>query len=271
MDLLGTEWRVIREGASTGAWNMAVDEALLRCHGRGESPPTLRFYRWDPACLSLGYFQKVDRQVDMEACQEAGVDVIRRPTGGRAVLHDREVTYSVVIKSSLLPGTVEETYLALSRGLAGGLRSLGVPVDITPSSRAQAATAACFDAPSSYELAVNGRKLVGSAQCRAHGAILQHGSVLLKFEPLRLSSLLRFSSPEARKRAAAMLERQAVGVNQTGVGVLSYGQVVQGLEEGLASSLGLDLVEGELSPKERDLAVRLMEEKYSSDSWNRRR
>lgn len=267
----GDDWRVIWDDAAPGAWNMAVDEAILAAHGRGESPPTLRFYGWSPPALTIGYFQKVEKQVDLEGCRRAGVDMVRRPTGGRAVLHHHEVTYSVVVRNSILPGSVEETYLALSQGLARGLASLGIPVDMVPAGRAQSSGAACFDAPSSYELSVGGRKLVGSAQCRAHGALLQHGSVLLKFEPDRLASLLRFSSEKARLRAARLLEGQAVGINQTGAGEFTFDQVARSLRRGLEEAWDLKMQTGELTPGEYDTAHQLLRDKYGTDTWNMRR
>ncbi|MEW5933385.1 MAG: biotin/lipoate A/B protein ligase family protein, partial [Bacillota bacterium] len=123
-------WRLIRDGYHDGATNMAVDEAIMLAHARGEVPPTLRFYGWRPPALSLGYAQKAEREVDLEACRRAGVDVVRRPTGGRAVLHDREVTYSVVISTALFPGSVVETYRRLSAGLVEGLRLLGLQAEV---------------------------------------------------------------------------------------------------------------------------------------------
>jgi len=184
-------WRLLVDPPASGAWNMAVDEVLLDGIAAGTAPPTLRFYGWTPPCLSLGYFQPFD-VVDLDSCRALGVDIVRRPTGGRAILHDREVTYSVVLPAWVLgqDGGVLLSYHRLSLALQDGLRRLGVPATLAPASAAPSTAVhgpACFDRPSAHEILLNGRKLVGSAQVRRGGAILQHGSILV--EP-RIASLI---------------------------------------------------------------------------------
>ncbi|MFO8060175.1 MAG: hypothetical protein R6U70_05930, partial [Bacillota bacterium] len=162
----GRTWRLIEDGAGTAAENMGVDEALLLSIARGESPPVLRFYRWDPPGLSIGYFQSCAREVDEEGCRRYGFDWVRRPTGGRAVLHQHELTYAVVIDAGLLPGSVNDTYRALSTALAAGLRRLGVAAELAlgrpPTRRSrELSSAACFDSATPNEVAVGGRKVIG--------------------------------------------------------------------------------------------------------------
>src|ERR1700693_6058709 len=163
-------WRLLLDPPAAGAWNMAVDEVLLDGSAAGSAPPTLRFYQWAPPCLSLGYFQAFD-VVDVAGCRRLGVDVVRRPTGGRAILHDRELTYSVALPLRLLgdDGAVLPSYHRLSLGLECGLKRLGVPVVLAPEAAAQASPdhgPVCFDQPSAHEILLDGRKLVGSAQVR---------------------------------------------------------------------------------------------------------
>src|ERR1700730_5264647 len=176
-------WRLLLDPPAAGGWNMAVDEVLLDGVAEGSAPPTLRFYEWTPPCLSLGYFQPID-VVDVDGCRALGVEVGRRPAGGRAILHDRELTYSVALPASVLghDGGVLPSYYRLSLALQDGLRRLGVPAVLAPESAASGPTAhgpVCFDRPSAHEILLHGRKLVGSAQMRRGGAILQHGSILI--------------------------------------------------------------------------------------------
>lgn len=260
-------WRLIRDGYHDGATNMAVDEAIMLAHARGEVPPTLRFYGWRPPALSLGYAQKAEREVDVEACRRAGVDVVRRPTGGRAVLHDREVTYSVVISTALFPGSVVETYRRLSAGLVEGLRLLGLQAEVQEGPpRAGLRSAACFDSPSWYELVVEGKKVVGSAQVRRLGVLLQHGSVPLEFSPAQLVGLLRLPAGW-RARLQEDLAAHAAGLCALGPPV-TFAGVCDALAEGFRRALGLELEERGLTAHEQEEAARLREEKYATWEWN---
>jgi lipoate-protein ligase A len=260
-------WRLIRDGYHDGPTNMAIDEAIMLAHSAGHVPPTLRFYGWRPPALSLGYTQKAEREVDLEACGRAGVDVVRRPTGGRAVLHDREVTYSVVVSTALFPGSVVETYRRLSAGLVEGLRLLGLPAEVQDGPpRPALRSAACFDSPSWYELVVEGRKVVGSAQVRRLGVLLQHGSIPLRFSAARLVGLLRL--PEGwRARLQEDLAAHAAGVCDLGRPV-TFAHVIDAMVEGFRLALGLELEEGELTDAEQAEARRLRDEKYGTWEWN---
>src|SRR2546426_8535464 len=183
-------WRLLVDAPAAGAWNMAVDEVLLDGVAAGTTPPTLRFYAWTPPCLSLGYFQPFD-VVDLDGCRALGVEVVRRPTGGRAILHDRELTYSLALPASMLgqDGGVLPSSHGLSLALQDGRRQLGVPATLAPQSASSSGVhgPACFDRPSAHEILLHGRKLVGSAQMRRGRGVLQHGSILI--EP-RMDTLL---------------------------------------------------------------------------------
>ncbi len=186
------------DAPAPGVENMRRDVSLLEACARGEITRAVRLYGFSPACLSLGRMQPLD-DVDIEACARDGVDVVRRPSGGRAVLHDQEVTYSVVCRSDdpVFGGRVLESCSRIHRAVAAGLDSLGVrtisramAADVRRDARDGAAVADCFARPAAHELLDEwGRKLVGSAQARRAGALLQHGSVLL--EPPRAASYLR--------------------------------------------------------------------------------
>ena len=185
-------WNYIDSGPNLGVYNMALDEELLARAQAGEHRPVLRFYAWQPPTVSLGRFQKLDAAVNAEACKRLGFDIVRRITGGRAVLHDKELTYSIIARTDnpLFPGTVLGTYKVIAAGLLAGLRNLGIPAEIVSRGgrhadqvQKNAKDAACFSSPSWYEILVHGRKIIGSAQRRVSGAFLQHGSILMDYDP----------------------------------------------------------------------------------------
>lgn len=266
-------YRLIDTGAHNAADNMAIDEAILIAHQSGQVPPTLRFYRWRPPAVSIGRHQELDKEVDTEACRRLGIGLVRRPTGGRAVLHDREVTYAFVIAQSQLPGSVVETYKKISDGLALGLRRLGFDAQLfSPRGRQSLGLAgACFDTPSWHELTVSGKKVVGSAQVRMGGVILQHGSVLLEFDARKLLQVLAASGAGDIERLAAFYERKAAGLCQLAGQPLDYEEVCLELTAGLTESLGAGFEPGTLSPMEAELAAELSRCKYARDDWNERR
>jgi lipoate-protein ligase A len=186
-------WRYLDTGPASAADNMAMDEKLLAEAVKGCAEPVLRFYTWNPPAVSLGRFQEVASSVNAEACRKHGIDIVRRITGGRAVLHRHELTYSVIspIGDDLFPNDVLGTYKVLASGLLAGFVRLGVHAEmVSPSGdsaqlvKCDRSEPACFSSPSWYEILVHGRKIVGSAQRRLAGAFLQHGSILIDYDPL---------------------------------------------------------------------------------------
>jgi lipoate-protein ligase A len=261
-------WRLVVDAPAGGAWNMAVDEVLLDGVAAGTAPPTLRFYGWTPACLSLGYFQPLDA-VDLDGCRALGVDIVRRPTGGRAILHDREVTYSVVLPASMLghDGGVLPSYHRLSLALQDGLRRLGVPATLAPATAAPTTALhgpACFDRPSAHEILLNGRKLVGSAQVRRNGAILQHGSILVEPRIASLVACLRLPGDSGSQR----IEDGVAGLAE--VGEYAPAQIAHAIAEAFAAQFGVRLIEAPLRPPERAAAQALAGSKYEAAGWTER-
>lgn len=184
-------WRFIDTGPNLGVYNMSVDEKLLARAQAGEQVPVLRFYTWDPAAVSIGRFQKIEDSVNADACKQHGFDIVRRITGGRAVLHNKELTYSIIARADnpLFPSNVLGTYKLIAAGLLQGLKNLGIPAEMVSRSNRHAALVkkgvkdpACFSSPSWYEILVHGRKIIGSAQRRLSGAFLQHGSILMDYD-----------------------------------------------------------------------------------------
>lgn len=278
-------WRFIKSGNGTPADNMAIDEAMLIAHSEGKTPPTVRFYGWSPATLSIGYFQRAEDEVDFDELRKQGVGFVRRPTGGRAVLHDRELTYSMIVSESYpaMPTTVNEAYRVLSEGLLCGFRRLGLRAEMVNLAAEEekakyvstAGSAACFDSPSWYELVVEGRKIAGSAQTRSRGVILQHGSILLEMDADQLFSLLRFSNERVKERLKQSFHTKAVAIGDIcramGRMAVEYAEAELAFREGIAEGLGVRLEEGELTPYERQLAEQLSDDKYGNEEWNMRR
>jgi lipoyl(octanoyl) transferase len=225
-------WRLLDTGEGTGAWNMAVDEAILEAHRLGLAPPTLRVYRWARPTLSLGYAQK-----EVFADVPAGVDVVRRPTGGRAVLHAGDFTYAVVAKG--LPEGVRASYELLAQGLAVALGQLGLETQLTPGALGAPGSPDCFKAATQADLQAAGRKLIGSAQTRRAGAVLQHGSLYVRY-PADLASRVFGSANAEVADLTGLLGREP-----------SWDEVKQAFVTGLGEHLGIRFEPGDLTDYER--------------------
>jgi lipoate-protein ligase A len=264
LDYEMTTWRLIQHAPQDGAMNMAVDEAVLRAVAKEDVPPTLRLYAWAPPCLSLGRGQPVD-DVDQKALEAAGYDLVRRPTGGRAILHIDELTYSVIVPQDdpRVLGSVVESYRRLSQALVRALTLLGVP-DIEADQRVDSGEEegpVCFEAPSDYEITAGGKKLVGSAQMRAEGVVLQHGTVPLHGDIARICPLLAQHPDPTRVRARATTVERAAGRT------VGWNEAAGALIAGFGQALGVLVAAGGLTDQERAAAERLQQEKYGTEGW----
>jgi len=268
---------LLNTGSADGATNMAIDEAILMALAEGKSQPTLRFFAWEPPCLSIGYNQAAD-EVDITQCQPAGLDFVRRPTGGRAILHTDELTYSIVSLQGepRVVGGVVESYRRLSAGLVRGLRLLRVDVaqaehgTVAPTGQDADVSAACFDAPSAYEVTAGGKKLVGSAQVRRKGTVLQHGSLPLQGDITRICHYLVVPSEERREELRQELWARATSLELVLGRVVPFVRVVEALVKGFSEALNLCLEPGELSEHELALVQQFRREKYTAQAWNLR-
>jgi lipoate-protein ligase A len=252
---------------------MAIDEAILIHVAEGHSRPTLRFYAWSPPCLSLGRSQPL-ADVDLAACRTAGVDVVRRPTGGRAILHTDELTYSVAIvqRDPRAAGDVVDSYRRISEGLLAGLHQLGVEaVQAVGQSASEAdQTAVCFETPSAYEITVSGKKLVGSAQWRARGGVLQHGTLPLHGDLTRILNCLSQCTDE-RELQTGLLRQRVITLEGALGHAVPFDTAAQALAGGFAQVLALTLVPGKLSASEHILAASIRRDRYAAPDWTARR
>ncbi|MBI2758886.1 MAG: lipoate--protein ligase family protein [Chloroflexi bacterium] len=266
-------WRLLITPPARGAWNMAADEAILEHIGRGESIPTLRLYAWNPPCLSLGHAQPFS-DVDAARLAERGWDVVRRPTGGRAILHTDEITYSIIapVDEPRAAGSILESYNRLSIALLQAVEALGLRVEVKEDTgpNHDALNPVCFEVPSAYEITVNGKKLIGSAQLRRKDGVLQHGSLPLTGNLARITEALTFTDESARANAAARLLARATTVQATLGHEVIWNDAAQALVWAFEATLGLHLEAGELSASEQARADELVREKYAHPDWTER-
>ncbi|MGO8951579.1 MAG: biotin/lipoate A/B protein ligase family protein [Ktedonobacterales bacterium] len=254
-------WRLIVDTTSyTGAWNMALDETIMEAVSAGSVPPTLRFYQWEPPCISLGKRQPLTG-ISLERCRKDGVDIVRRATGGLAILHTNELTYSLAAdpEDPRAGGAILDSYRKLSQGLVCGLSRLGVHASMHPVTPggSQNASAACFEAPSAYELTASGRKLMGSAQTRPYGKLLQHGSLPLSGDIGRLADYLELPDDAERTALSLHLRQRATTLEAVLGRPVSFTEAARALAQGFAEALNLDLDAGTPSAGEIAAAEQL--------------
>ncbi len=264
-------WRLLGYHKKSAFENMAIDEAIFRETIKNKKSPTLRFYGWCPSAVSIGYFQDLKNEIDFGQCRRSGVDIVRRLTGGKAVFHSDEITYSLVAATSedLFPGNIIGTYEKISLCLARGLSLLGINARLVEAGKNVLKkdpdlVSCCFSMPSGNELLVAGRKICGSAQTRTRGGFLQHGSLLMTFDPVVTAAcILGGRSPVDTGR----LSSSVAAVNEVISSPVSVETLCAVLKKGFADELGIDLVEGSLTSAEKELSGQLVQ-KYKSDAWN---
>ncbi|HUP28442.1 MAG TPA: lipoate--protein ligase family protein [Chloroflexia bacterium] len=279
-------WRLFRDFGLPGPENMALDEALLDSVIDG-GQTAVRFYTWQPFTLSLGVNQ-ASGEINPEECLRRGFGIVRRITGGRAVLHQHELTYSVIApeQDPRVSGGVIESYRKISEALVRGLRSLGADVALSEPNRALVRAmadarryrdlgeleesshgAVCFDTASAYEISVGGRKLVGSAQARRGGVILQHGSILLDVDWDAWASVFAYASDRGRERALEKLPQRMTSLRQVLGRSVQPEEVAAALQSSFGEVFGTMEPGAVLSPGEKDTAALLTAGKYSSNAW----
>lgn len=257
-----SEWELIYDREPLpGSWNMAVDEFLFH-EARKSGKTFLRFYTWLRPTASLGCSQEISRVLNLEECRKRGVDVVRRMTGGKLVLHHFEVTYSVAsARTDIFGATLEDSYRLISEALVQGLRLMGLPAELassTPSGYARSHLP-CFSYPARHEVVVNGRKAIGSAQKRSGSGFLQHGSIPLVKE-LELLAAISPGFDPARAESIASLSDE---LGRT----VQYHQAVDFLVEGFRNSFRCRLEERKLLPEELEKIRKIEQLKYASWKW----
>lgn len=250
-------FRILQTGFNNAFFNMGLDEAILDSVASGLSLPTLRIYGWKPSAISLGYFQGAREEVDIEACRQQGVDVVRRITGGGAVFHDAEVTYSIVIPEGhpLAPASILDSYSLLCSGIVEGLRILNVGAAFAPIN----------------DIVAGGRKISGNAQTRKKGCLLQHGTVLLKVDVEKMFSLLKVPKEKALGKMIDDVKARVTSLSALLARDVGFEEVSNALREGFLSALLIDPMEEEPGQDELAAARLLARTKFSTEAWIFRR
>ncbi|KAA1040119.1 lipoate--protein ligase family protein [Macrococcus equipercicus] len=273
------QWLFINTKKQNPYFNMALDEALMNWVSEGQLQPVVRFYGWNPKTLSIGYFQQLEKEIDIDKVKENHIGLVRRATGGRGVLHDHELTYSVIVPESHpdMPKTVTEAYRVISTGLLEGFRNLGLDayfaIPRTEEQRAKLKdprSSVCFDAPSWYELVVEGRKIAGSAQTRQKGVILQHGSILQKIDVDELFGLFKFKNERLMTKMKDAFHDKAVAINELTDKEVTIEEMEDAFYRGFQQGLNIQLIPYELTA-EQLAEVHELSKKYMSDDWTYRR
>ncbi|MEX1018546.1 MAG: biotin/lipoate A/B protein ligase family protein [Litorilinea sp.] len=274
-----TTWRLIIDDAPrSGAANMALDQALAEACAAGDAPPTLRFYRWEPPAVSLGRHQPIT-DIDAAVVAANGYTIVRRPTGGRAILHTDEFTYSVAAPDTepRVQGSVMEAYLRLSEALLAGLHRLNVPADKAGGDvRAGSdVSAACFETPSAYEITAGTRKLMGSAQSRRAGYVLQHGSLPLYGDIGRLVDVLALPAPVRLRLRRDLVNRACTLADALDLPPhapqLGFEAVAAAMRAGFAQVLNLELKPSPPTSAEIRRTAELIRQQYGNADWTARK
>jgi lipoate-protein ligase A len=251
---------------------MAVDEAIMEAASAGTVPPTLRLYAWQPACLSLGLAQPAG-DIDLQALHLRGWDMVRRPTGGRAILHTDELTYAVIAANDepLVVGGVLESYHRIARALLRGLELLALAARADsrydPPEGSDPKGPVCFEVPSNYEITVGGKKLIGSAQARRKNGVLQHGTLPLQGDLARITEILAYPHPASRTEGRNRLLEHATTVETVLGRPVSWETAADAWVAAFGETCNLTLVPGGMSDHEIERAAQLVGEKYGHPSW----
>lgn len=253
---MGEAWRLLGFGVYDAYTNMAIDEALLTLRSEGRSPNTIRFYRWKPSAVSIGYFQILEQEVNVDACRRRGVDVVRRMTGGGAVYHDYEgeITYSIIVNQGnpKIPGDILKSYEVVCEGIVLGLERLGIKAGFKPIN----------------DIEANGRKISGNAQTRRLGVVVQHGTILIKTDVKTMFDVLKVGEEKVSDKMIKSVEERVTSIErELGKGV-GFDEVFEALKYGFSEALDVELIEGTLDSAESDLAARLRNGKYRTKEWN---
>ena len=253
-------WRLVKLETHDAYTNMAIDEAMLTARTRNLAPNTIRFYRWNPSAVSIGKFQNIENEVQLDKCKKYGVDVVRRITGGGTVYHDAEgeITYSLIAnKKDLKAENINAVYAKFYGGIAEALKILGINADFNEG-----------NAKTCPNLTVNGKKISGSAQSHKKGVVLQHGTLLVDVDLEEMFTFLRVPWAKACMEVVNVAKNKITSIKKELGKTVSVEEVNNALSEGFKKALNIQLLEGELTPYENEIAKKLYKEKYTTDEWN---
>lgn len=246
-------WRLLETGANDAFTNMAIDEAVARLHAKTGNP-TVRFYSWKPAAISIGYFQGLEEEVDTAKCRELGVDVVRRITGGGAVFHEKELTYSFVCseESGIVQKNILESYKKICNSLVIGFAHMGLEASFVPLN----------------DIIVRGKKISGNAQTRRERNVLQHGTILMETDVEKMFSMLLVPNEKLKGKLIEDVKQRVTSIENELGRKVSFDEVAAAMKNGFEENFGVELAVGQLTPQEKGLARQIREERFSRESWN---
>jgi lipoate-protein ligase A len=251
------QWRLLQTGFNTAYANMAVDRAVLVANSEGIVPPTVRFYGWVPPAISIGYFQSLTDEIDVDTCKKLGVNYVRRITGGGAVFHEKELTYSIVIPESHpeIPKNIMKSYGRICGAVMKGLQHLGIESEYVPIN----------------DIVTGGRKISGNAQTRKLETVLQHGTVLMDVDVDKMFSLLKVPNEKIKDKLIADVKQRVTSIKHLLGNEVSFKEVAEAMKIGFEEEFHVELIEGTLTKEEKILAVKFEKEFFSTKDWNHRR
>lgn len=244
------KWRLIINGPNSAHFNMAVDEFLMR----NSEVPVLRFYQWDPPAVSIGCFQGMEEEVDIKKCEELGIDYVRRITGGGAVFHDKELTYSIIVplKNSFIPEDLNQSYEKICMALINGLKKIGISADYVPLN----------------DIVANSKKISGCAQTRRGGIILHHGTLLLKVDPEKMFSVLKVPDQKIKDKMIASVKERVTSISDILGREVKITDIIENLKKGFEESLGVFFSESNLTESEIKGAEKIKNDRFIKKEWN---
>ena len=251
------EWRLLLTGANTAAKNMAIDRAVLVSNSENKVPPTVRFYQWTPPAISIGYFQSLVEEVDLEMCNKYGVDYVRRITGGGAVFHEDELTYSIVIPESHedISKNILDSYGRICGAIIRGLKGLGIDSQYKPIN----------------DIISNSKKISGNAQTRKYKTVLQHGTILMDVDVEKMFSVLKVPNEKIRDKLISDVKERVTSIKHVLGEGIAFNDVAQAMKKGFEEEFNVKLVMGKLTEDEIELTKQFEMEFFSSKEWNHKR
>jgi lipoate-protein ligase A len=251
------QWRLLQTGFMNAFSNMAIDKAILVANSQGMVPPTVRFYGWSPPAISIGYFQSLIEEVDIQACERFGVDFVRRITGGGAVFHEKELTYSIVVPEEhpAIPKNILKSYGRICGAVMKALYQLGIESEYAPIN----------------DIITSGRKISGNAQTRKLETVLQHGTVLIDVDVDTMFSLLKVPNEKMKDKLIADVKERVTSIHHCLGKEPSFKEVASAMKGGFEEEFYVELIEGKLSKEELDLAKQFEKDCFSLKEWNHRR
>lgn len=251
------QWRLLLTGYKSAAENMAIDRAVLVAHSKGNVPPTVRFYGWNPPAISIGYFQRLNEEVDLDACKQNDVEYVRRITGGGAVFHEDELTYSIVIseKHQSISKNILESYGSICGAVMNGLSHLSIESTYAPIN----------------DILVNGKKISGNAQTRKLKTVLQHGTILTDVNVEKMFSLLKVPNEKIKDKLITDVKDRVTSIKHQKEANIPFDEVADAMRKGFEETFGIELILGDFTEEEKQLTEEFTINCFGNKTWNHQR